>query len=118
MSIDVKEAARRIILSQVEDTEYMSVLEMTEDEADEAGLTYEQHEEIGRTIHDLIGDATVLAIFPGDEYANAVALLLRDFADMIDRGPDVPLPPSIYSALAREAADTYTAKQVEGEASA
>lgn len=33
------------------------------------------------------------------------AALLRDFADFIDRGPVTPLPPSIFSALARERAD-------------
>ena len=33
------------------------------------------------------------------------ASTLRDMADRIDRGPDVPLPPSVYSALVRERAD-------------
>ncbi|MET9303212.1 hypothetical protein ABZX66_28215 [Micromonospora aurantiaca] len=33
------------------------------------------------------------------------AALLRDFADLIDRGPTFPLPPSIFSAMARERAD-------------
>lgn len=30
---------------------------------------------------------------------------LRDFADLIDRGPSFPMPPSIFSAMARERAD-------------
>jgi hypothetical protein len=33
------------------------------------------------------------------------ARALRDFADLIDRGPTFPLPPSIFSAMARERAD-------------
>lgn len=33
------------------------------------------------------------------------AALLRDFADLIDRGPTFPLSPSIFSAMARERAD-------------
>jgi hypothetical protein len=34
-----------------------------------------------------------------------VAAALRDAADLIDRGPDIPLPPSVYSALLREHAE-------------
>ncbi|RKN38466.1 hypothetical protein [Micromonospora endolithica] len=37
------------------------------------------------------------------------AALLRDFADFLDRGPTFPLPPSVFSALARERADDLTA---------
>lgn len=33
------------------------------------------------------------------------AAALREFADLIDRGPAVPLPPSVYSTLAREKAE-------------
>lgn len=33
------------------------------------------------------------------------AATLREFADLIDRGPAVPLRPSVYSALAREQAE-------------
>ena len=33
------------------------------------------------------------------------AQALREAADLVDRGPDIPLPPSIYSALLRERAD-------------
>ncbi|HEY9415193.1 MAG TPA: hypothetical protein VIQ30_10570 [Pseudonocardia sp.] len=33
------------------------------------------------------------------------AALLRDMADRIDRGPSIPLPPGIISALVRERAD-------------
>lgn len=38
------------------------------------------------------------------EIGTWVAVALRDAADLIDRGPDVPLPPSVYSALLRERA--------------
>lgn len=33
-----------------------------------------------------------------------IAKAFNDFADMVDRGPQIPLQPSIYSALARERA--------------
>jgi hypothetical protein len=33
------------------------------------------------------------------------ARTLRDMADLIDRGPTFPLPPSVISALVRERAD-------------
>jgi hypothetical protein len=37
------------------------------------------------------------------------AQVLRDAADLVDRGPTFPLPPSIISALLRERADDATA---------
>lgn len=37
------------------------------------------------------------------------AVVLRDMADSIDRGPAIPLPPSVYSALIRERADDIIA---------
>lgn len=37
------------------------------------------------------------------------AAYLRDMADRIDRGPAIPLPPSVYSALVRERADDIIA---------
>lgn len=39
--------------------------------------------------------------------AAVAARTLRDFADLVDRGPDVPLKPSIFSTLAREKADDF-----------
>lgn len=43
------------------------------------------------------------------------ARILRDFADVIDRGPAVPLPPSVYSALAREHAEQIEEAHAEPE---
>ena len=46
--------------------------------------------------------------------AAALPHVYRDFADLIDRGPAIPLPPSIYSALARERADDLDAEADHG----
>lgn len=35
--------------------------------------------------------------------------VLRDAADLVDRGPAIPLPPSIISTLLREKADGFAA---------
>ncbi|MEU0081385.1 hypothetical protein ABZY58_26085 [Micromonospora tulbaghiae] len=43
------------------------------------------------------------------------AALLRDFADLIDRGPTFPLPPSVLSAMARERADDLDPPEREAE---
>jgi hypothetical protein len=40
-----------------------------------------------------------------DAIRAGLAATLRELADHIDRGPAIPLPPSIYSALLREHAD-------------
>ncbi|MEU4640842.1 hypothetical protein [Micromonospora sp. NPDC023814] len=46
---------------------------------------------------------------PDDRMLRAYgAALLRDVAALIDRGPAIPLPPSIFSALVRERADDLT----------
>lgn len=42
-----------------------------------------------------------------------VATELERMADQIDRGPEIPLPPSIYSALVRERAEDVRAINVE-----
>ena len=43
---------------------------------------------------------------PDDRMLRAYgATLLREVAALIDRGPAIPLPPSIFSALVRERAD-------------
>lgn len=39
----------------------------------------------------------------------ALVEAFREFADLIDRGPAIPLRPSIFSALAREKADAIEA---------
>ena len=83
---------------------------MTEDEFDALGE--EAHEALCREVDALISLATVTVTFPGDQDATVQAQLLRAFADQIDQGPDVPLPPSIYSAMARETADNLDAQPV------
>lgn len=42
------------------------------------------------------------------------AALLRDVADLVDRGPVSPLPPSVLSALLREKADDLLADRRPG----
>lgn len=37
----------------------------------------------------------------------AQANALEEFAELIDRGPDFPLPKSVFSAMARERAEDY-----------
>jgi hypothetical protein len=115
MSTDARDIARKYITDQAKEADYGDIGDVLISEASK--LPQAEFDKLRDDVDDLIGKATVLVIFPGDEYANAVALLLRDFADMIDRGPDVPLPPSVYSALVRERADNL-AGQAESEASA
>lgn len=47
------------------------------------------------------------------EYAAPILVgqALRDAADLVDRGPTFPLPPSVISALLRERADDMLAAQ-------
>jgi len=40
----------------------------------------------------------------------SAATALTQFADLIDRGPTFPLPPSVFSAMARERADDIRAE--------
>jgi len=48
---------------------------------------------------------------PAADSGPSGAQALRDFADLIDRGPTFPLPPSIFSEMARErAADLEPAR--------
>ncbi len=42
----------------------------------------------------------------------AITAALRDMADLIDRGPTFPLPPSVISALVRERADNLAAEEL------
>ena len=42
---------------------------------------------------------------------------LREFADMVDSGPTFALPPSIFSAMAREEADRIAADRLTQEPS-
>ena len=77
MTFDHKAHARRIIASQIEDTEFMSCLEMTQDAAEEAGLTDDEHDDAGRKIHDLIGDAEVTVSWDDDEQAEVERLKAR-----------------------------------------
>lgn len=42
------------------------------------------------------------------------AQVLRDAADLVDRGPTFPLPPSVISALLRERAEDHEAGGVSG----
>jgi hypothetical protein len=46
--------------------------------------------------------------------ASGAAVALRDAADLVDRGPDIPLPPSVYSALLRERADDFEGGKAVG----
>ena len=56
---------------------------------------------------DMAGHVTraVLAADPRRTEAQVKAEALREAADQIDRGPALPLPPSVFSALVRERAD-------------
>lgn len=47
-------------------------------------------------------------------FAAGSAQALNDAAERIDRGPQIPLPPSIYSALCREWADSARAVEQKG----
>lgn len=60
-----------------------------------AGGPFERDAEIADAVLPIIRTATVAA--------------LRDMADLIDRGPAIPLPPSVISALVRERADDLAA---------
>ena len=66
-------------------------------DADPADLDDDEAAELGADAYDL----------------DIAAAALRQFADLIDRGPaapSTPLPPSVYSQLARENADAAAAK--------
>jgi hypothetical protein len=66
MSINAKDAARRIILSHTDDVEFLTISEMTQDEAEDESLTDAQHDQLCSEIADLIGKASVTVTFPGD----------------------------------------------------
>lgn len=104
--------ADRAIRSAVEDIEYGDVGDLAEDLFDELGEA--AYDALTRKAHDLTRVAVVTVAFPGDPAAIIQAQLLRAFADKIDQGPDVPLPPSIFSALARETADDLDAQADHG----
>lgn len=95
-----RQIAKALIADVTEDIEIGEFMDAEHDTlGDEAADTLRDE------VDDLIRSAVVTVTFPGDPEATIQAQLLRDFADLIDRGPDVPLRPSIYSALARETAD-------------
>lgn len=96
-SDDVKRTCLGPLIEQLQegdwDTEHESLERYASDPVivglfAERGITLDEDEgtEISMTTH-LIKAAT-----------------LREFADQIDKGPDVPLRPGVYSALAREKA--------------
>jgi len=73
MSINAKELARRIILDHAQDVEFLSISEMTEDDADEERLTPDQHDQLCRKIDKLISKATVTVSWDDDEQADSEA---------------------------------------------
>lgn len=115
-TLDPKELACRIILSHAKDVEFLSIGEMTWDDAEKAGLADAEFDELKEQIDDLIRNATVTVTFPGDPGTTTAAQLIRAFADEIDRGADIPLRPSVYSALARERADALQIGSDPGQA--
>ena len=99
---DKREIARKLVLDRTENIEFSSVGDhFWLDKAFDA-LPSDDQDALCRDIHDLMGQAVVTVTLPGDEDATTVAQILRQFADRIDAGPDMPLPPSIYSTLLRE----------------
>lgn len=61
---------------------------------------------VHREIYTTMADAILPII------RTAISAALRDMADLIDRGPTFPLPPSVISALVRERADAIEAEEL------
>lgn len=56
----------------------------------------------------------VIAAHVAQREQTATVAALRSMADQIDRGPDVPLRPSLYAALVRERADDIRRQAAAG----